>query len=238
MDWYAWLCRTGLDPDVALEYALLFARNELGAADVRHLDHAFLATMGVAVAKHRLEILKLARRETSAGRAVAAAITALPRRATRLLAAAAHRSARSVLGRLRCSSSSTPRGRDKAAALVGAPPARYRGSGGGGRVAHCWTKVASPLVTHRGKRPPPLPLPMLTFVSSSSSKPGPVLTYSGSKRRNSTATAAIAGCLAAPEVSSCDEADEDEMELDGDETDDGEEEDVQWESMFQDLKPT
>ena len=60
MDWYAWLCRAGLHPDVALEYALLFARNELGAGDVRHLDHEVLASMGVAVAKHRIEILKLA----------------------------------------------------------------------------------------------------------------------------------------------------------------------------------
>jgi hypothetical protein len=242
MDWYAWLCKTGLDPDLALEYALLFARNELGAADIRHLNHEFLASMGVAVAKHRLEILKLARRETSAaaGKAVAAAITALPRRATRLLAAAVHRSARSVLGRLR--SSSTSRGRDHdqqdgAAVLFFAPrlpppllplPARYRG-GGGGRVAH-WSKPASPLAARGGgklPRPPPLPLPMLARASSNP----PMLTNSGSKRRNSSATA-ITGCLAAPETSSCDEADED----DGEETDDGE--DVQWESMFQDLKPT
>jgi hypothetical protein len=242
MDWYAWLCKAALDPDLALEYALLFARNELGAADIRHLDHEFLASMGVAVAKHRLEILKLARRETSAaaGKAVAAAITALPRRATRLLAAAVHRSARSVLGSLR--SSSTSRGRDHdqqdgAAVLFFAPrlpppplplPARYRG-GGGGRVAH-WSKAALPLAARGGgklPRPLPLPLPMLTHASSKS----PMLTNSGSKRRNSTATApapatAIAGYLAAPETSSCDV----------EETDDGE--DVQWESMFQDLKPT
>ncbi|TVU02326.1 hypothetical protein EJB05_52177, partial [Eragrostis curvula] len=238
MDWYAWLCKTGLDPDVALEYALLFARNELGAADVRHLDHEVLASMGVAVAKHRLEILKLARRETSSsGKAVAAAITALPRRATRLLAAAVHRSARSVLGRLRSSTASRGRDRDREAVVVAAPrlpqppmPMMMRHRGGG-RVAH-WTKVAasSPLATRGGKLP--LPLPMLTHVSN---KP-PMLTNSGSsKRRNSTATApapaaAIVRCLAAPEVCSCDEEDED------DDTDDGE--DVEWESMFQDLKPT
>jgi hypothetical protein len=65
MDWYAWLCKAGLHPDVALDYALLFARNELVADDVRHFDHQFLTSMGVAVAKHRLEILKLARRESS-----------------------------------------------------------------------------------------------------------------------------------------------------------------------------
>jgi len=78
MDWYAWLCRAGLHPDVAFEYALLFARNELGAADVRHLDHEFLLSMGVAVAKHRLEILKLARKDPSSshGRATAVAAAA------------------------------------------------------------------------------------------------------------------------------------------------------------------
>ncbi|EEC80125.1 hypothetical protein OsI_21893 [Oryza sativa Indica Group] len=64
MDWYAWLCRAGLHPDVAFEYARLFARNELAADDLRHLDHGLLATMGVPIAKHRLEILKLARRES------------------------------------------------------------------------------------------------------------------------------------------------------------------------------
>jgi hypothetical protein len=65
MDWYVWLCKAGLHPDMALDYALLFARNELVADDVRHFDHQFLTSMGVAVAKHRLEILKLARRESS-----------------------------------------------------------------------------------------------------------------------------------------------------------------------------
>ena len=78
MDWYAWLCRAGLHPDVAFEYALLFARNELGAADVRHLDHEFLLSMGVAVAKHRLEILKLAWRDRrSRARAHPAALARL-----------------------------------------------------------------------------------------------------------------------------------------------------------------
>ncbi|KAL6606743.1 hypothetical protein ACP70R_042396 [Stipagrostis hirtigluma subsp. patula] len=244
MDWYAWLCRAGLDPDVALEYALLFARNELGAADVRHLDHEFLASMGVAVAKHRLEILKLARRESSAsshGRAVAAAVTALPWRATRLLAAAVHRSARSALGRLR---SSVARGRDRSAAVAAAPrlpallphrsPLRHRG---GGRVAQWRKTCASPVAWRGGK--PPLPLPLLTHASK------PMLTGSAGKppRNGATTTtaknkaapapaAAIAGCLATPEVCSCDEDEEDEDV----ETDDGEE--TPWESMFQDLKPT
>ncbi|KAL6898028.1 hypothetical protein ACP4OV_006624 [Aristida adscensionis] len=236
MDWYAWMCRAGLDPDVALDYALLFARNELAAADLRHLDHDFLATMGVAVAKHRLQIIKLARRDSS--------LAALPWRATRLLAAAAHRSARSVLRRLRRSSKSAP-----APPRLPAPPQpqklRHRrgGGGGGGRVAQWRKPCASPVAWRGGGKLLPPPLPLLTHVRK------PMLTNGGGgggggRPRNSTSTttfktktapapaAAIAGCLAAPEVCSCDEDDDD----DEGETDDGEE--TPWEAMFQDLKPT
>ncbi|KAL5229983.1 hypothetical protein ABZP36_028759 [Zizania latifolia] len=81
--WYAWLCKAGPQPDVAFEYT----RNGLGVADLRHLNHDFLATMGVAIAKHRLGILKLAKRETSSSVAI------LQWRATRVLGAAVHRSA-------------------------------------------------------------------------------------------------------------------------------------------------
>ncbi|RCV20406.1 hypothetical protein SEVIR_4G051300v4 [Setaria viridis] len=246
MDWYAWLCRAGLHPDVALDYALLFARNELVADDVRHLDHEFLATMGVAVAKHRLEILKLARKESSnyssASRAAAAAITALPRRATRLLAAAVHRSARSALGRLRASVSSSSRGgldgragsRDTPAALaLAAPrlplPARRRG----GRVAHSWGKlVASPSpVAPRGGKPP-LPMMLAHHVSK------PVLLTSSCAATAKAlpappATAVIAGCLTTTEALGCDDEEEDASCYA-----DMEEEEMRWESMFQDLKPT
>uniref|UniRef100_A0A0D9WA94 SAM domain-containing protein n=1 Tax=Leersia perrieri TaxID=77586 RepID=A0A0D9WA94_9ORYZ len=62
MDWYEWLTAAALDPAVAYEYALVFSRNELEADDVAYFDHEFLHSMGVSVAKHRLEILKLARR--------------------------------------------------------------------------------------------------------------------------------------------------------------------------------
>jgi hypothetical protein len=62
MDWYAWLSAARLDQAVAYEYALVFSRNELEADDLAYFDHEFLHSMGVSVAKHRLEILKLARR--------------------------------------------------------------------------------------------------------------------------------------------------------------------------------
>ncbi|CAD6340053.1 unnamed protein product [Miscanthus lutarioriparius] len=203
MDWYAWLCRAGLHPDVAFEYALLFARNELVAADVRHLDHELLLSMGVAVAKHRLEILKLARKDPSSsssshGRATAVAAAAvitvvLPWRATRLLAAALHRSARSALGRLRASVSS--RGRDqvrdrdrdrgRAAAVLATPRLLPLLQHRGGRVAHSsWTKIASPVAVRGGGK---LPLPMLTHVVG---KPV-LLTNSGADKWRGNGGAAV-----------------------------------------------
>jgi hypothetical protein len=211
---YAWLCRVGLHPDVALEYALLFARNQLGAADVRHLDHEFLLSMGVAVAKHRLEILKLARKESSSSHRKAAAIAVvLPWRATRLLAAAVHRSARSALGRLRAyrdRNRERGRDRDRAAAVLATqrvPLLRHRG----GRVAlahrhsSCWSKAAPPVAAIRtgGK------LLVKTL-------PAPA--------------ASIAACLVGTDVCSCDEDDE-VVVMDGGEA-------MRWESMFQDLRPT
>ncbi|WVZ82277.1 hypothetical protein U9M48_029560 [Paspalum notatum var. saurae] len=245
MDWYAWLCRAGLHPDVAFEYALLFARNELGAADVRHLDHDFLATMGVAVAKHRLDILKLARKESSS--AVAAA-TALPWRATRLLAAAAHRSARCALGRLRAALARArecrggrPRPRDRAAALLAAPrvalhpAARHRG-GAGGRVAaaHTWSKiVASPVAIRRaGGHVGVVGRPVL-LTSSCASK--------WSWGANGGAAVKALPAPAVP-ISGCGFDDDDDDDDDDDEVFMdvvcGDDEEMRWESLFQDLKPT
>ncbi|WOK99841.1 hypothetical protein Cni_G08553 [Canna indica] len=61
MDWYSWLSKSHLDPSLACEYAVLFANNELEEEDVAYFDHGFLQSMGIAIAKHRLEILKLAK---------------------------------------------------------------------------------------------------------------------------------------------------------------------------------
>lgn len=66
MDWHAWLSGARLEPALVYEYALVFARNELEADDVAFLDHEFLHSMGISVAKHRLEILKLAWRDRRA----------------------------------------------------------------------------------------------------------------------------------------------------------------------------
>ncbi|KAJ1273118.1 hypothetical protein BS78_06G256100 [Paspalum vaginatum] len=66
MDWHAWLSGARLEPALVYEYALVFARNELEGDDVAFLDHEFLHSMGISVAKHRLEILKLAWRDRRA----------------------------------------------------------------------------------------------------------------------------------------------------------------------------
>ncbi|XVF34525.1 hypothetical protein REPUB_Repub18cG0066400 [Reevesia pubescens] len=63
MDWYSWLSKTALDPSLIYEYGLAFSRNELQKEDLAYFNHEFLQSMGISVAKHRLEILKLARKE-------------------------------------------------------------------------------------------------------------------------------------------------------------------------------
>ncbi|KAA8522940.1 hypothetical protein F0562_009363 [Nyssa sinensis] len=63
MDWYYWLSKSGLEPSLIYEYGLVFARNELEKEDLTHFNHEFLQSMGISVGKHRLEILKLAKKE-------------------------------------------------------------------------------------------------------------------------------------------------------------------------------
>ncbi|KAK6915097.1 Sterile alpha motif domain [Dillenia turbinata] len=63
MDWFSWLAKTGLEPSLVYEYGLAFANNELEEDDIAYFNHEFLQSMGISIAKHRLEILKLARKE-------------------------------------------------------------------------------------------------------------------------------------------------------------------------------
>ncbi|KAI0504527.1 hypothetical protein KFK09_015479 [Dendrobium nobile] len=62
MDWYSWLLKSSrLDRNLIYEYSVLLSQNELEEDDIAHFDHEFLLSMGIDVAKHRLEILKLAK---------------------------------------------------------------------------------------------------------------------------------------------------------------------------------
>lgn len=63
MDWFVWLSKTSLAPSHVYDYAVIFTYNELEEDDMICFNHEFLRSMGIAVAKHRLEILKLARKE-------------------------------------------------------------------------------------------------------------------------------------------------------------------------------
>lgn len=68
MDWFSWLSRTSLEPSLIYEYGLAFARNELQLEDATYFNHEFLQSMGISIAKHRLEILKLAKKEELAAK--------------------------------------------------------------------------------------------------------------------------------------------------------------------------
>lgn len=68
MDWLSWLSKTGLEPSLVYEYGLSFSHNELEEDDIAYFNHEFLQSMGISIAKHRLEILKLARKERGPAR--------------------------------------------------------------------------------------------------------------------------------------------------------------------------
>nr|KYP57346.1 hypothetical protein KK1_003606 [Cajanus cajan] len=66
MDWFSWLSKTTLEPSLIYDYGLTFARNELQVEDACFFNHEFLQSMGISIAKHRLEILKLVKKEEGA----------------------------------------------------------------------------------------------------------------------------------------------------------------------------
>jgi hypothetical protein len=126
MDWHAWLSSARLEPALVHEYALVLARNELEAADAAYFDHEFLRCMGIAVAKHRLEILRLARprclrRSSSSASASLSRILAAVDRAARYV--------RAIVRRRGESSSS--------AALVLVPTQVQPDSGAGWNSGYC-----------------------------------------------------------------------------------------------------
>ncbi|XP_054807091.1 uncharacterized protein LOC129309513 [Prosopis cineraria] len=66
MDWLSWLSRTNLESSLIYDYGVTFARNQLELQDAAFFNHEFLQSMGVSIAKHRLEILKLAHNDYGA----------------------------------------------------------------------------------------------------------------------------------------------------------------------------
>ncbi|MCL7041558.1 hypothetical protein MKW94_030525 [Papaver nudicaule] len=68
MDWFSWLSRSNLESSLVYEYGLVFADNELEEEDIYYFNHDFLQSMGINIAKHRLEIIKLAKKEKGVGK--------------------------------------------------------------------------------------------------------------------------------------------------------------------------
>lgn len=62
MDWHSWLSKSNLNESLSYEYSLVFIQNELEENDIPYFNHEFLQSMGISIAKHRLEILKLAKK--------------------------------------------------------------------------------------------------------------------------------------------------------------------------------
>ena len=222
MDWYAWLSRTGLAPSLTYEYGRLFSRNELEPGDAAHFDHDLLKSMGIAVAKHRLEILKLAKKQADDGAEAAGASSSaasrLARRATRCLSRCVRRLAggggRDGGGRSRRGASSVtvvPRicsGDD--AVRVGAVQRKSTGSASA-------TKK------------------MVLMITDGVVAGGAGLRGGGARLSASSQKASLMfhDCY----------HDEDEDDEEGGEDDDedggaGDDDDIKWDSMFQDLKPT
>ncbi|URE39255.1 hypothetical protein MUK42_11279 [Musa troglodytarum] len=83
MDWYSWLLQTNLDPGLVYQYSLLLSSNELEEDDVTHFDHEFLQSMGISIAKHRLEMLKLAKSRRGAPPLCFSSLSPRPRSASR-----------------------------------------------------------------------------------------------------------------------------------------------------------
>ncbi|KAM3297853.1 hypothetical protein ACQJBY_039690 [Aegilops geniculata] len=221
MDWYAWLSKAGLTPAATYEYGLLFSENELEPGDAPDFDHDLLKSMGIAVAKHRLEILKLARKDAAAAAAAASqssssAAARLARRAARCIARCARRlgggGGGGTGGRRRYSSSSVtvvPRICNGAAGdvVVRAGAVRRRSS----------VKKMVLMITDGG-------------VASGGAGAG--VRFSGSQK----ASLMFQDCAYEDEEE--DGAGEEDGERCSDSGTAGGESEIKWDSMFQDLKPT
>ncbi|XP_076948295.1 uncharacterized protein LOC143620488 [Bidens hawaiensis] len=84
MDWFSWFSKSGIQPPFIHEYALVFSHNQLEEDDIPYFNHEFLQSMGISIAKHRLEILKLARK--SSGSHLMAKLCAAIKKTKRILA--------------------------------------------------------------------------------------------------------------------------------------------------------
>ncbi|KAK0596393.1 hypothetical protein LWI29_015294 [Acer saccharum] len=205
MDWFSWLSKTGLEACLVYEYGLAFSHNELEEDDIPYFNHEFLQSMGISIAKHRLEILKLARKNKLG-----------PRPTMSRLLFAIKRSKRSLAKCLR----NWIHPQESSSALVVVPRSttgsRWRGA-----------------MLKRNKK---LMMANTHHYSYNNKQPRLLLTNSRS----------ISGPIRIESFSSpvvCDYNQKDHEEtMEGDDDDDGYwstgVEEIRWDTMFQDLKPT
>ncbi|RCV22186.1 hypothetical protein SEVIR_4G209400v4 [Setaria viridis] len=219
MDWYAWLSRTGLAPSLTHEYGRLFSRNELEPGDAAHFDHDLLKSMGIAVAKHRLEILKLAKKQAEAEGggegASSGAAARLARRATRCLARCVRRLAGEGGG-------GSGRRRRGASSVTVVP--RICSGDDAVRVGAVQRKSAT-------KK-------MVLMITDGAGGAGDGLAIA---RGCGAARLSASSQKASLMFHDCYHNDDEEEEGEGDdEEEDGGagDDDIKWDSMFQDLKPT
>ncbi|KAH7564983.1 hypothetical protein ACOSQ2_021319 [Xanthoceras sorbifolium] len=210
MDWFSWLSKTGLEACLVYEYGVVFSQNELEEDDIAYFNHEFLQSMGISIAKHRLEILKLARKEKVGG--------SRPRPTMSRLLVAIKTSKRSLVKYLR-TWIHNHREESPSSALVVVPRPTPVAAGYGSRWRGAMLKRNKKLMmsNHYSNQP--------RLLLTNSTIPGPLRIES----------------FSSPVV--CDYQ-KDEAKIDGDVDVDGywstgvEVEEIRWDTMFQDLKPT
>lgn len=201
MDWFSWLSKTGIDPSLIYEYGLIFTHNELEEDDIAYFNHEFLQSMGISIAKHRLEILKLARKDRG-------------NNLRSRLFIAIKRTKRSLAKRIQ-----TWVHRDRDSALVLVPKRSYSARWKGAMMKRNGKRLVAPS-SNQGNR---------LLLTNGSSTP---MVLSGPRLNSFSSPLMVRGYY-----------NDDEEEEKGEE---GEEEpywsagveEIRWDAMFQDLKPT
>ncbi|KAL7162222.1 hypothetical protein ACSBR2_042661 [Camellia fascicularis] len=202
MDWFSWLSKTGLEPSLVYEYGLALSHNELEQDDIVYFNHEFLQSMGISIAKHRLEILKLAKSDKP------------PRTTTTMsrLLVAIKRTKRCLSKYIR----TWVRREDSALVLV--PRRSY---------SHRWKGAMA--AKKRNKR----------LVMSSSSKQGRLFLTNGSPMVMMSGPGPRINSFSSPMVHDLNQkVDEDGGADDDDPYWSTGVEEIRWDTMFQDLKPT
>lgn len=201
MDWFSWLSKTGIDPSLIYEYGLIFTHNELEEDDIAYFNHEFLQSMGISIAKHRLEILKLARKDRG-------------NNLRSRLFVAIKRTKRSLAKRIQ-----TWVHRDRDSALVLVPKRSYSARWKGAMMKRNSKRLVAPS-SNQGNR---------LLLTNGSSTP---MVLSGPRLNSFSSPLMVRGYY-----------NDEEEEEKGEE---GEEEpywsagveEIRWDAMFQDLKPT